>query len=67
MTKAEIARQLRISRAYVTMIINGERQPSRKLKTRIEKLTRQGSLSDTFFANGVQVVAGSNPAAPTIF
>ena len=65
MTKAEIARQLGISRAYVTMLAKGERQPSKRLQRRIEKLTRQGSLPDMPIVNGVQVVAGSNPATPT--
>ena len=48
MTKAEIARQLGISRAYVTMLTKGERQPSKRLQKRIQKLTGKSSLSDSF-------------------
>jgi DNA-binding XRE family transcriptional regulator len=60
-TKAELARQLRISRAYVTMLGQGKRQPSRKLTRRLKKLTGEANL-----VNGVQVVRGSNPLTPTL-
>jgi len=46
MTKADLARQLGISRSYVTMLAKGERQPSKKLKRKIERLTGNSSLSD---------------------
>ena len=32
MKKADIARELGISRAYVTMLVKSERQPSKKLR-----------------------------------
>ena len=48
MSKAEVARQLGISRAYVTMLTKGERQPSKKLLKKIEMLTGKSSLPDTF-------------------
>ncbi len=48
MRQAEIARQLGVSRAYVTMLVKGERQPSKRLSNRIKKLTGKSSLPDTF-------------------
>jgi len=66
MTRAEIARRLGISKAYVTLLMKGLRQPSRKLQRKIDKLVRRGLLSDMFLEHGVQVVGGSNPLTPTI-
>jgi transcriptional regulator with XRE-family HTH domain len=48
MNKAELARQLGISRAYATMLANGDRQPSKRLHKKIEKLTGKSSLSNVF-------------------
>jgi len=39
MNKAELARQLGVSRAYVTMLAKGKRQPSKRLSNRIKKFT----------------------------
>jgi transcriptional regulator with XRE-family HTH domain len=66
MKYAEIARQLGISRAYVTMLAKGERQPSRGLQRRIEKLTGKRSLSVTNSRVWDHEVGGSNPLTPTI-
>ena len=66
MKNAEIARQLGISRAYVTMLAKGERQPSRTLQRRIEKLTGKSSLIDTNSRVWDHEVGGSNPLTPTI-
>jgi len=65
MKQVELANRLGVSRAYITMLIKGERKPSKKLQRRINKLTKECSLPDTLLGNGVQVVAGSNPATPT--
>ena len=35
-TKAELARQLGVSRAYVTMIANGKRKPSEDIVNKVE-------------------------------
>ena len=32
-TKAQLARELGVSRAYITMIANGKRKPSQKLSS----------------------------------
>ena len=45
MTNAELARELGVSRAYITMLEQGKRQPSKKLHKRIDKLTWSCSLS----------------------
>ena len=66
MKQIELAQRLGVSRAYITMLIKGERKPSRKLQKRISKLTKECSLPDTLLGNGVQVVGGSNPLTPTI-
>ena len=47
-TKSEIARQLGISRSYVTMLTKGERLPSKRLQRKIEKFTGTSSLLDMF-------------------
>ena len=60
MKQAELARQLGVSRAYITMLVKDQRQPSGKLRKKLQKLTGQAG-----FANGVQVVGGSNPLTPT--
>ena len=65
MSKAELARQLGISRAYVTMLVKGERQPSKKLLKKIEMLTGKCSLPDTNFGVWDHEVGGSNPLTPT--
>jgi transcriptional regulator with XRE-family HTH domain len=62
-TKAELARILKVSPAYVTMISQNKRVPSKKLQRKINRL---GLTFDSNFLNGVQVVVGSNPTAPTI-
>jgi transcriptional regulator with XRE-family HTH domain len=61
-TKAQLARELGVSRAYITMIANGKRKPSQKFVNKINRLNVNTSYLNL---NGVQVVAGSNPAAPT--
>jgi len=37
-TKAELARQLGVSRAYITMIANGKRKPSQDIVNRLQGL-----------------------------
>jgi hypothetical protein len=65
MNNAEIARQLGISRSFVTLLIKGERQASRKLKRKIDKLTGNSLLSDMVTRIWDHEVGGSNPLTPT--
>jgi transcriptional regulator with XRE-family HTH domain len=60
--KAELARRLKVSRAYVTMLCNGKRNLSKKLQKKVNKLGLTNSLKNL---NGVQVAGGSNPPTPT--
>jgi len=53
MSKSEVARQLGISRAYVTMLSQGKRKPS---------LALQKKLTEVFYT---QKVRGSSPLSPT--
>ena len=39
MTKAELARQLGVSRAYITMIANGKRKPSEDIVNKLNSLS----------------------------
>ncbi|MHA2064585.1 MAG: helix-turn-helix domain-containing protein [Candidatus Thorarchaeota archaeon] len=64
-TKAELARQLGISRAYATMLAKGHRHPSKKLQKKIDKLTNECSLPATRFRVWDHEVGGSSPPAPT--
>jgi len=66
MKQIDLARELGVTRSYITMLKQGKRQPSKKLQRKLAKLTKGCSLLDTFFVNGVQVVGGSNPLTPTI-
>jgi transcriptional regulator with XRE-family HTH domain len=43
MTKAQLARQLGVSRAYVTMLANGKRKPSQKIVNKIRELAVNNS------------------------
>lgn len=61
--KAELARKLKVSPAYVTMVCGGQRVLSKRLQKKVNKLGLTNSFKNL---NGVQVVAGSNPATPTI-
>jgi len=61
MNQSELARVLGVSRAYVTMLINGKRKPS---KTIVNKLKLMDVNISKLIPNGVQEVAGSSPATP---
>jgi transcriptional regulator with XRE-family HTH domain len=77
MSKAEIARQLGISRTYVTLLTQGKRKPSKilvdklaKLKLTVDLQSHQqiyeplAQLAEHLTFN--QGVAGSRPARPTL-
>jgi len=66
MKQIDLARELGVTRSYITMLKQGKRQLSKKLQRKLVKLTKECSLPDTFLGNGVQVVGGSNPLTPTI-
>ena len=61
MKQVELAQRLGVSRAYITMLVKGQRTPSKRLQKRISKLTRECSLPDTLLGNGVQVRGGDPP------
>ncbi|MHA2068505.1 MAG: tyrosine-type recombinase/integrase [Candidatus Thorarchaeota archaeon] len=62
-SRVELARKLKVSPAYITMISQGKRTPSKRLQGKINRLGLTNSLKNL---NGVQVVGGSNPLAPTL-
>ena len=62
-TKAQLARELGISRAFLSMVSKGKRKLSQKL---VNKLNRLNVNISCLNMNGVQVVGGSNPLTPTI-
>jgi transcriptional regulator with XRE-family HTH domain len=66
MTRAEIARQLGVSRSYITMIEQGKRTPSKRLQKKLGKSTRQWSLPHRIPAAYTQEVTGSSPVLPTL-
>ncbi len=57
-SKAELARELKVSPAYITMLLNGKRNLSGKLQKKVNKLGLTNELSCPTFN---QVVQGSNP------
>ena len=62
-TKAQLAKELGVSRAYITMVANGKRKPSQNF---VNKLNRLNVNISYLNMNGVQVVVGSNPTTPSI-
>ncbi len=59
LNKAELARKLKVSPAYITMLCSGKRNLSKKLQRKVNKLGLTNSLKNL---NEVQVAVGSNPA-----
>lgn len=45
MSKAEIARQLGVSRTYVTLLAQGKRKPSKKIVDKLTRLKLTANLS----------------------
>jgi transcriptional regulator with XRE-family HTH domain len=68
-TRAELARQLGVSRTYVTLLCQGKRKPSKKLANMLAKLMLTYDLDVDLKAHEHltfnQGVAGSIPARPT--
>ena len=77
MSKAELARQLGVSRTYITLLIQGKRKPSKELANKLAKLKLTvdikcnqqtcgplAQLAEHLTFN--QGVAGSRPARPTL-
>ncbi len=48
MNKSEIARELGVTRSYITMLAKGDRQPSKSLQKKIKMLTGKCSLPASF-------------------
>jgi transcriptional regulator with XRE-family HTH domain len=68
-SRAELARELGVSRTYVTLLCQGKRQPSRKLVNKLAKLQLAHDLDvdmhKSEYLTFNQGVAGSIPARPT--
>ena len=62
-TKAELARRLKVSPAYVTMLCNGQRKPSTRLQRKINKLNLTNTFNCLTFNQGV---GSSSLPRPTI-
>ena len=70
MSRAELARQLGVSRTYVTLLAQGKRNPSKKLANKLAKLKLTANLEVNICAfehlTFNQVVTGSSPVRLTI-
>ena len=70
-TKAQLAKELGVSRAYITMIANGKRKPSqniiKKLKSIYESLVQNVNTNKYNLLTLNQPVGGSSPPRLTIF
>jgi cyanate lyase len=62
MTKNEIAKKLKLSPSYVTMLFKGQRKLTDALLHKVHKYGLENEFKNL---NGVQVVGGSNPPIPT--
>ena len=69
-TKSELARQLGVSRAYVTMIANGKRKPSEDIVNKLNSLSFEtNQIVNKTEANSLtlnQQVTGSIPVRLTL-
>ena len=63
-TKAELARKLKVSPAYITMVFRGKRNLSKKLQKKVNKLKLTNEFKN---ATLNQQVTGSIPVRLTIF
>ena len=68
-TRAELSRQLGVSRTYVTLLLQGKRQPSKRIVDRLAQLqltanvtVNTGTHEHLTFNQGV---TGSRPVRPT--
>ncbi|GAI72526.1 unnamed protein product [marine sediment metagenome] len=68
-TRAELSRQLGVSRTYITLLCQGKRQPSKRIVDRLAKLkltanvtVNTGTYEHLTFNQGV---TGSRPVRPT--
>ena len=61
-TRAELARRLNVSRTYVTLLIQGKRQPSQQLANKIKQLALTVSLPSESALTHVVGKAGLEPA-----
>ena len=61
-SKAELARKLKVSKAYVTMVCSGKRNLSKKLQKKVNKLGLTNEFNCLTFNQGV---TGSRPVRPT--
>ncbi len=69
MSKAELARELGVSRTYVTLLTQGKRQPSKRIVDRLAQLKLTANLSANTGTHEHltfnQGVTGSRPVRPT--
>ena len=68
-SRAELARQLGVSRTYITLLAQGKRKPSQKIADKLAKLKLTANLGVNTCTHEQQtfnlLVAGSNPARLT--
>jgi hypothetical protein len=64
MTKNEIAKKLKLSPSYVTMLFKGQRKLTDALLHKVHKVGLQNEFRDLIHIQGVR---GSNPLLPTIY
>ncbi len=69
-SKAELARELGVSRTYVTLLSQGKRQPSKRIVDRLAQLQLTANVSvNTGMHEHLtfnQGVTGSRPVRPTL-
>ena len=69
MSRAELARQLGVSRTYITLLAQGKRKPSQKIADKLTKLKLTANLDVNLCTYKQQtfnlLVAGSSPARLT--
>jgi transcriptional regulator with XRE-family HTH domain len=63
----DLARQLGVSRSYVSRVMSGQKRPSKRMARKLKKVNKQVSVesSDGLKIRWAPALAGSNPALGT--
>ena len=67
MTQADLAREIGVSKAYISLLLSGKRKPSKKVSERLKQvnLTVNNECGDGLKIRWASALAGSNPALGT--
>jgi transcriptional regulator with XRE-family HTH domain len=67
MRQADLAKEVGVSKAYISLLLNGKRKPSKRVAERLKQVnfTVNGESRDGLKIRWASALAGSNPALST--